>query len=82
MFGLNVIGMRRAGMPAEARQEIKEAFKLLFKSGLNARQALDASRKRQWSGRAMVFFDFVESAKKRGLCFPAKKKHDQPGDGE
>ncbi|MEI8341677.1 MAG: acyl-ACP--UDP-N-acetylglucosamine O-acyltransferase [Verrucomicrobiota bacterium] len=80
VFGLNVVGLRRAGLSVETRQEIKEAFKLLFKSGLNTRQALAESQNRQWSDPARSFFDFVESAKKRGICFLSHEHRDQNGD--
>lgn len=66
--GLNVIGLRRAGFNAAQRNEIKEAFNLLYKSGLNTAQALAAAREREWGENAREFFDFVAQAKKRGIC--------------
>jgi UDP-N-acetylglucosamine acyltransferase len=66
--GLNVIGLRRAGLDPARRQEIKNAFKLLYKSGLNTAQALDASAELDWGPNAREFFDFVREAKKRGIC--------------
>jgi UDP-N-acetylglucosamine acyltransferase len=39
--GLNVIGLRRAGMGAETRNLLKSAYRLLYRSGLNLSQALD-----------------------------------------
>jgi UDP-N-acetylglucosamine acyltransferase len=66
--GLNIIGLRRAGLDAAQRQEIKNAFKLLYKSGLNTTQALAASEELDWGPEAREFFDFVRSAKKRGIC--------------
>src|SRR5947199_10599173 len=44
VFGLNIIGMRRAGFSANDRDEIKEAFKLVYLSGLNTSQAIDKAR--------------------------------------
>ncbi len=41
VFGLNIVGMRRAGLSANDRDEIKEAFKLVYLSGLNTSQALE-----------------------------------------
>jgi Acyl-[acyl carrier protein]--UDP-N-acetylglucosamine O-acyltransferase len=41
IFGLNILGMRRAGLSANDRNEIKEAFKLVYLSGLNTSQALE-----------------------------------------
>jgi UDP-N-acetylglucosamine acyltransferase len=66
--GLNTVGMRRAGLDAAQRQEIKNAFKLLYKSGLNTAQALAAAAELDWGPDAREFFDFVRSAKKRGIC--------------
>ena len=66
--GLNVVGLRRAGLNAAQRTEIKEAFALLYRSGLNTAQALAAAEKRQWGAEARSFFDFVVAAKKRGIC--------------
>lgn len=39
--GLNVIGMRRAKLGAEKRNAIKQAYKLLYRSGMNHSQALE-----------------------------------------
>jgi UDP-N-acetylglucosamine acyltransferase len=43
--GLNVVGMRRAGLSTESRRQIKRAFRLLYRSGLNTSQALERIRK-------------------------------------
>ena len=66
--GLNVVGLRRAGFTAEQRAEIKAAFDLLYRRGLNVAQALAAARERPWNEAAQVFLDFVAGAKKKGLC--------------
>ncbi|MEI8233107.1 MAG: acyl-ACP--UDP-N-acetylglucosamine O-acyltransferase [Verrucomicrobiota bacterium] len=68
IVGINVVGLRRSGMDAAQRQEVKDAFKLLYKSGLNTAQALAASRERAWSEAGRDFFDFVAGSKKRGIC--------------
>ena len=68
VFGLNVIGLRRAGFSAAQRDEIKRAFKLLYLSGLNTRQALEHSREMKWTQPGREFFDFVEKVGKRGIC--------------
>jgi UDP-N-acetylglucosamine acyltransferase len=39
---LNVRGLRRAGIPAASRTELKDAYKLLYRSNLNVSQALEA----------------------------------------
>src|SRR6266487_4062819 len=40
VFGINVIGLKRAGFSAKDREEIKNAFKLLYASGLNISHTL------------------------------------------
>ena len=66
--GLNVVGLRRAGFSAEERAEIKAAFRLLYESGLNVSQALAQASAQSWGAAAQTFFDFVASAKRRGIC--------------
>jgi UDP-N-acetylglucosamine acyltransferase len=68
VFGLNIVGMRRAGLSARDREEIKEAFKLIYQSGLNTSQALEKGRTMTFSAPAREFLDFVASSKKRGIC--------------
>ena len=66
--GLNVVGLRRAGFTTAVRAEIKEAFALLYRSGLNVSQALAAAGERGWGAEAQAFWDFVAGARRRGLC--------------
>ena len=72
VFGLNIVGMRRAGLSAKDRDEIKEAFKLIYQSGLNTSQSLEKARMMTFSAPAREFLDFVASSKKRGIC-PLKR---------
>lgn len=65
--GLNIIGLRRAGLNAEQRAEIAAAFSLLYRRGLNVSQALAAAAALT-TPLAREFFDFVAAAKKRGIC--------------
>ena len=72
IFGVNVVGLRRAGFSAKDRDEIKAAFKLIYMSGLNISQALEKAVKTKFGAPAREFLDFVANAKKRGIC-PAKR---------
>ena len=72
VFGVNVVGLRRAGFSAKDRDEIKAAFKLIYMSGLNISQALEKAVKTKFGAPAREFLDFVANAKKRGIC-PAKR---------
>jgi UDP-N-acetylglucosamine acyltransferase len=67
VVGLNVIGLRRAGLSAEQRRDVKVAFNLLYRSGMNKTQALKAAEGRAWGPEACAFFAFV-AASKRGVC--------------
>lgn len=40
-YGLNVVGLRRAGVSPEVRAQLKRAYRLLYRSGLNLQQALE-----------------------------------------
>jgi UDP-N-acetylglucosamine acyltransferase len=69
VFGLNTVGLRRAGFSPAQRQEIKRAFKLLYLSGLNTRQALEKSKEAEWTDLGHEFFRFIADAiGKRGIC--------------
>jgi UDP-N-acetylglucosamine acyltransferase len=72
VFGLNVIGLRRAGFSAKERDEIKAAFKLVYLSGLNISQVSAKAATMKVLGPAREFLDFVANAKKRGIC-PLKR---------
>jgi UDP-N-acetylglucosamine acyltransferase len=67
-IGLNVVGLKRVGFAHEDRAELKNAFKLIYTSGLNSSQALEQAAEKNWGAPAREFFDFVASAKKRGVC--------------
>src|SRR5207302_3606910 len=68
IFGVNVVGLKRAGFSAKDREEIKDAFKLLYASGLNISQALEKAATINFGAPAREFFEFVANAKKRGIC--------------
>ena len=76
VFGINVIGLKRAGFSVQDRDEIKTAFKLLYTSGLNISQALEKGAALNLGAPAREFLDFVVNAKKRGIC-PLKRGADE-----
>ena len=76
VFGINVIGLKRAGFNVQDRDEIKTAFKLLYTSGLNISQALEKGAALNLGAPAREFLDFVVNAKKRGIC-PLKRGADE-----
>ena len=40
MVGLNSVGISRAGIQPESRRSIKQAYKILYRSGLSLQQAI------------------------------------------
>lgn len=73
--GLNVVGLRRAGLSAETRLEIKKAFRLIYRMGLNVSEALQVASEQTWSAEAMAFFDFIKQSKKRGICIATPRNN-------
>jgi UDP-N-acetylglucosamine acyltransferase len=68
VFGINAVGLRRAGFSQEDREEIRAAFKLVYTTGLNVGQALEKATTMNFGAPAREFLDFVANAKKRGIC--------------
>jgi UDP-N-acetylglucosamine acyltransferase len=73
--GLNVVGLRRAGLSTQTRAEIKAAFSLVYRRGLNTAQALEAAGERSWGEDAAAFLEFIAQAKKRGICDLLGSRH-------
>lgn len=67
MCGLNAIGLRRAGLTAEDRVELKRLYHKLFRCEQNLSDAVAEARHEFTSAPAGVLLDFVATAK-RGVC--------------
>jgi len=67
VYGMNIVGLRRADFTATDRDEIKRAFKLLYRSGLNTKQALEKAAETEFGPVGREFFEFVANAGKRGI---------------
>ncbi len=65
--GLNVIGLRRAGIAPAVREEIKRAYKRLYRDGLNVQHALEAIERECQSSEVKRLVEFVKSSE-RGIC--------------
>lgn len=76
VVGLNSIGIRRSTMLTnEDRKQIKEAFRLTYRSGLSPAQAVaEMDKAADWGAPAARYRDFVrkvvsaEKPRNRGLC--------------
>jgi UDP-N-acetylglucosamine acyltransferase len=65
--GMNIVGMRRAGMTAEARAAVKYAFKVLYGSGLNVTQAVAILEQGPGSPEVDAMLEFIRGSR-RGIC--------------
>lgn len=66
-FGVNILGLKRAGFSVAERDEIRRAFKLLYRNGLNTKQALEKASATEFGPPGREFFEFVANARKRGI---------------
>ena len=67
IMGLNSVGLRRSTLSKEDRQEIKDAFKILFQSGLNISHAVEKIKSLYPTGPASEFSTFIDESE-RGIC--------------
>jgi len=78
IFGLNVVGLRRHGFSPEVIRTLRQAFRILFFSGLNTSQAVE-QLSTEFAGSAEVEYlvHFIRESK-RGICrkTPRSKEED------
>ena len=67
VWAVNSIGLRRANFSQQARSEIKKAFKVLYKSNLNVKQAIRQLQEQFSSCEIKHLIDFVQHSQ-RGIC--------------
>ena len=77
--GLNSVGLRRSGLDAAERKQIKDAFRILYQSGLNMTQAKERLRAETDNPFALEIAEFLNGAK-RGICHPAFKTSSSAAD--
>ena len=68
VFGINVVGMRRAGIPNKEILAVRAAYKLITRSGQPIRTSVDQIEAEHGTLAAVrVLIDFIRSSK-RGIC--------------
>jgi len=66
--GINVIGLRRAGIAVADRRLLQDAYRLLYRSGLSPRRAVERIRQElPVTPVVTVLLDFIAGAR-RGIC--------------
>ena len=78
--GVNVVGLRRAGIGPAERLQVRNAYRILFRSGLNVSQAVARIRAEIPPGPAQEMCDFIEQSH-RGICSHggAEEESEVPG---
>ncbi|BDE04737.1 acyl-[acyl-carrier-protein]--UDP-N-acetylglucosamine O-acyltransferase [Vulcanimicrobium alpinum] len=66
-YGLNTVGLRRHGIAAEARAELKEAYKTIYRSERNLSQAIAALREQVKTPEGRALLAFLEGPSERGI---------------
>ena len=67
-FGINSVGLDRAGIPKEEKGILKKAFKIIFKSGFPLRKAIAQIEKECPATPALaVLLEFIRNSE-RGIC--------------
>ncbi len=66
-YGLNSVGLRRAGFTVDERNEIKKFYKILYNPKLNVSQAVEAMRAEASSDPGRELIAFLEAPSQRGI---------------
>jgi UDP-N-acetylglucosamine acyltransferase len=65
IYGINAIGLQRKGVPAGSIEELKQVYRILFRSQLNTRDALAKAREREWTVPEVdILIRFIETSKR------------------
>lgn len=79
VWGLNSVGLKRAGVSQEARGKIREAYRLLYRAGLNTTQALKAIQAiPELPPEVEALVTFIQ-ASQRGICRHHFRVPEEPG---
>ncbi len=72
VFGLNLVGIKRAGMPQKSQRELKKAFKILFHSGLILKNGIRKVKKEiEFVEEVEYLINFLKNSE-RGICRGSK----------
>ena len=68
IYGLNMVGLKRKGFSAEAIQALKSCYRILFRSNLTVKKAIEKIRKDVTAlPEVETLLGFMEQASKRGI---------------
>ena len=67
VHGLNSVGLRRRNFSSDTIADLKAAYKIVYRSGNNLRQAIDALRETVHSDEGRRLLAFLEAPSERGV---------------
>lgn len=70
--GVNVIGLRRAGMAPAERRALQDAYRILYRSGIAPRTAVERLRRELGASAAVMRVVEFIGRSKRGICGPPR----------
>ncbi|MFW6303940.1 MAG: acyl-ACP--UDP-N-acetylglucosamine O-acyltransferase, partial [Candidatus Sumerlaeota bacterium] len=71
--GLNVVGLKRAGITREARKELREAFRIMYRQGNSVSRAREMLREKGFGSEVRELIDFMGSTK-RGIAWKSQNE--------
>ncbi len=73
--GLNAVGLMRAGVPSDERQEIKALFKIIYRSGMSLERAVELASELAVTESGRRFVEFFDLGSRRGIRrFSSRRK--------
>ena len=65
IYGINTLGLQRKKFPQKAISELKQVYRICFRSGLNTGDALAKVRETQWtSPEVQILIEFMEQSER------------------
>jgi len=78
VIGVNIVGMRRAGYDPQQIAEVKNAYKILYRSGMTFRKAVAHLSETAEGALSREIVEFVSHPSKRGIAGGADPKKELP----
>ena len=74
VVGINFVGMRRAGMGIDERNEIKHAQQIIYRSGLGHQQVLATLAEELKTDAGRRLLEFLQPASRRGIAKSSERR--------
>jgi UDP-N-acetylglucosamine acyltransferase len=72
VFGINTVGLKRAGLDPAARKGIKEAYQRIYRGSKTLAEVLEASESEVFIPEVEAFYDFFRDKSTRGVLIRSK----------